>query len=125
MAHANIDTRTPNLNPGQMVVLSENNPDVLRFKPYDYILAEDKSAKYLTTQSPYYNPSAAYQTSTPPAEKIIQSKIDLSAVTVVGYTPNYDSTTKALTYSVILKIDSATSPSGTIGVEARTYVPGS
>jgi hypothetical protein len=92
-----VDKRTPNQNAGTPAVLSENNPDTIRFNPYDYILTSGSASKFLTTSKPYASTMGAYATTAKDAAKIIQDKLELTSVSVVSYKPIYDPATKALT----------------------------
>lgn len=119
------DKRIPNQNAGTPAVLPTDNPDVIRFNPYQYISTGSAENKFLKVAKPYGPTSGAYQSKGNAPENIIQDQLDLSSVTIVGYTPKYDPVTKALTYDAILKImNTSASPSDTIGVEARIAVRG-
>ena len=121
----NQDKRTPNQNAGTPAVLPLDNPDTVRFNPYEYISTGKNASKFLKVAKPYGSTSGAYQTKTPDGENIVDDKLDLSSVTIVEYIPVYDPVTKALTYDAVLKImNTSANPSDTIGVEARIAVKG-
>lgn len=115
----NPDYRDPNPNAGTPATLDDTSLDALRLNQFKYFTAKTDNSKYnnLTVTAPT---GGQFYDTAKETEKIIQDKLELTSVTIVGYNKVYDPVTNALKYDAVLKImNTSINPSEIAGVEAQ------